>query len=292
MTRFDIRPFAALTLLAALIAAPVSAGTETEIEVTDHRRDKIGTMRILVEGLDLRIEQPALTRKTSDQVMIFRGERANPRMIFLMGDSEHFVVDRAGLAKVMESQAQPEEGRVMSPEAIERAWKTAERIADPDARARALADLEKRYGPREGEVAAAPIEWVQGAVREKEGYPCVRYDALRGGEKIATVWVTDWANLEGGRQTGQALIALQEFQRELSKLTAESTSTGPGIPKGVGESSAPDLFDYAEGFPVILEEYENGELVKSSVLKSSRKAEPAPGSFKPGAESVESRFGG
>lgn len=284
----------ALSVAVCLTAMPALAGSELEMEVTDHRRDdRVHLTKIQAEGLDLRIEVAPRGRKSPGGTLLFQGDRREgkePRVVFLDAEGGHTIINQEkidGLVEAIPEKAEP----FMNEEMIERARAQLEQIADPEARARAREQFEARFGPAGGAESAGTsgVEFVERGVRDKLGYPCVRYDALRDGERVAEIWATDWANLEGGRETGKAFAAFESFYSGLMERLAEVSGFGGVIP-GVEDSPFFNVFEL-ERVPVATYEYEDGELVRSTVLKRAGKVDLDPAVFKIPPSSVERQFG-
>lgn len=282
---------AAVTTVAALTASSVYAGTQYEFEVTDNRRGKTEVTTLQTDGSNLRMGMAAQSRKDQGGAMIFQGDRREgkpPRMIVEDGEGGHMVLTQEKIDQLVgQIPSTPQGTPVMSPEMIATARAQAERLADPESRARALELLDQRFGSKDG--AAKPsMEYVEKGIREKFGYPCMRYDVLKDGQKIAEVWATDWANIEGGRETSKAFKELEEFYRGL--MASLEKATGMSGMFGGAETSFERIFKFNR-FPVATYEHDGDEVVRSSVLKSAKKTDVDPSVFKPAPGSVERSFG-
>lgn len=290
MQSITVPRLVAFATILALAVPAVFAGTEYEIEVTDHKRDKVETTLLQVEGLNLKMGMAAQGRKNPGGSLLFQGDRRegkDPRVIMADGKGGHMVLNQEKIDKIA-AAIPPGAAPTMSKDMVEMMRAQAERIADPQARARALEQIDRQYGSMGGEEKPG-LEYVERGVRDKFGYPSVRYDAMRGDVKVAEIWATDWANLEGGRQTSKVFTEFEKFYRGLMESLSEATGMGNML--GGDDNPFQKIFEL-QRFPVATYQYEAGEVVRSSVLKSARKVEHEPAVFKIDPNSVEREFGG
>ncbi len=103
--------------------------------------------------------------------------------------------------------------------------------------------------------------------RTVNGYPCIRYDVYRQGEKVQELWVTDWDNIRGGRQVAGAF----ENMNALLDEVAQSNDF----------PSMFEAFTKVDGFPVVTREFEGGELEGETVLESVSERDLDPDAFEP-----------
>ncbi len=125
-------------------------------------------------------------------------------------------------------------------------------------------------------VQAQPLRPVAEVTRTGEsdtvnGYPCVKYEVTRGGQKVRELWVTDWDNVEGG---DEAVVAMAKFGEEL--LSAASGS----VPFKLPETPFVEI-DKMNGFPVSTRSFDNGRLTNETTLRSSRRQAIDPAAFEP-----------
>lgn len=277
--------------LIATLTVPAVAGTEYEIEIQDHRKNTVETTLVQADGLNLKMGVPKQGRKKPGGAVIFKGDRREglePRLIMMDDQGGHMVINQAKIdqiAKMMPPGGAP----VMKPEMMAAARAQIEKIQDPEQRAMALENFERRFGSADGSPAGARnVEWVERGLRDKNGYPAVRYDMMRDGVKVREVWATDWANIEGGRQTSKAFEAFGEFYRGMRESLEKVSGMAPGM---FGDDNPFESIFELDRFPVATYEYDSsGQVVRSSILKSGKKVEHEPGTFKPGPESVERQF--
>lgn len=291
MQRLTVSTLTVLAALAVLAGSPAIAGHDYDIEVTDHKRERVEVTQLQVEGLNFKMGMASQGRRNPGGAMLFQGDRREgkePRMIIEDGQGGHMIINQAKieqLAKMIPPGATP----MMNEQMMESIRAQAERIADPQARARALEQIEQQYGAMGGG-AKPKLRYVERGIREKFGYPCVRYDVFRGDEKIYELWVTDWANIEGGRQTSKAFAEFEKFYTAMMETLSKASGMGDRM-FGGDDNPFQKIFEL-DRFPVATYQYEGGEVVTTSVLKAARKVDHEPGTFKVDPNSVEREFGG
>ena len=253
------------TLLLLLFPAPLLAGVVYEIEVTDHQQSPPSSESIhtWVEGSDLKMEVAAKSRDGQGE-MIFRGESREmvvvdheKRSYFVMGEEQ--IRQLAGQVSAAMQQMEealknmPEEQRAM----MEKMMK--ERMPQPEAE-RPQTEIRKT-----SERA------------DKNGYPCVKYEVLRGGSKIRELWVTDWSNVEGGGEVVDAFEDMSSFFREMLDAMPEMGGRGPAF----DDSAFADMKELG-GFPVVTRELgADGSLESETVLRGAKRRDLDPEAFEP-----------
>jgi len=114
---------------------------------------------------------------------------------------------------------------------------------------------------------------------EKEtmaGYPCVKYEAIREGEKVREYWVTDWSKVEGSEEVSKMYGKLGEFFRGLFE------SAGDSLPFQEAFDANPfDEMSQLNGFPVVTRTFEGGSLDREATLKGVRSRPIDPETFAP-----------
>ena len=120
-----------------------------------------------------------------------------------------------------------------------------------------------------------------GEQAKKAGYPCVKYEVSREGQKKSELWVTDWDNVEGGEDVAEIFGEMAEFMSEMMESFASSSGT-----KGMGPGFDDAFFAHLKemgGLPVITLEFQDGELEDESVLRSAKRQTIDPDAFEPPA---------
>ncbi len=251
----------------AVAAAPLAAGVVYEIETTDHEASppRVESTEVAAGGKNLKMEIAPDEQGRGRGDAIFRGDRRE--MIVVDHDEKSYVVIdeatmkelAAKLGGINDQIAEalknvPEEQRAM----VEKMMK--ERMpAPPPPRQRAEV---RRTGER----------------ATHSGYPCVKYEVVRGGTKIRELWVTDWGNVEGGGDVTGAFQAMAEFMQEM----LDALPAG-GAPGGMGDSVIAQMNEI-DGFPVVTREFgDDGSLEDESTLRSAQRRTLDPAEFEPPA---------
>lgn len=253
--------------LVALIAGPAAAGVVYEIEVTDHQQSppQSESIQVAVEGANLKIGIASGGRGKQGE-MIFRGDR-HEMVVVDHDDKSYHVMDKEALGRIA--------GQVKS--AMSQMQKALENV--PEEQRAMIERMMKQRMPKE----AAPIQRPRSEVKKtserdtKNGYPCVRYEVLRGGTKIRELWVTDWDNIEGGADVVDAFADMADFFREMMEAL-------PNMGQGSGGSGS-SIFEHMEdlgGFPVVTKDFgADGSLESESSLRSAKRRTLDPAEFEP-----------
>lgn len=256
-----------LLVLASLVVAPVSAGVVYEIEVTDHTQSppKSETIHATVEGRFLKLGIAQGTHGRNGK-MVFNGEARE--MMVVDDDSQTYsVIDQETIKQLVGQlsgfAAQMQEALKNVPE---------------DQRGMVEEMMKKNMPPGMAEEKPAST---YGLVRtgdraEMAGYPCVKYDVLRDGRKLRELWVTDWDNIDGGREAVGAFEDISDFFNEILEAM-------PQIVQGGGfDSGMIEHMKELDGFPVVTRELDaNGELEAESTLRSAKRQALDPDAFDP-----------
>ncbi|MEJ2085973.1 MAG: hypothetical protein P8Y44_09890 [Acidobacteriota bacterium] len=260
-------PTLALLLALAAGTAAVEAGVVYDIEVTDHQQSPPTTegLQMVTDGKNIAMDIPPQQDSGSGKA-IFKGDEQE--MVIVNDDTQSYmVIDKAavdGIAtQLNDVMKQMDEMLKNLPQEQQDAIKKAQAGG---------------MGSTPGAGAAPPLKAEVKRTDERGdqgGYPCVKYEVLLDGKKIRELWVTDWANVEGGSEASGAFEKMGEFFEEL-------TSSMPDLGQGAG----PDM-DFAEtfshGFPVLSREFdpETGDLESESALRGAKKQSIDPDAFEP-----------
>ena len=257
--------------------APPAAnpGVVYEIEVTDHEQSppRTETMEVVAEGKNLTMEVQS-GEGDSKGTMIFRGDRGKKgEMVYVDTEKQaYYVMDDATIERMGgmfdEAQKRMEEAlQHLTEEQREAIRKAQEQgvggagIPGAMKPPRAKSEL-KKTGERD----------------TKNGYPCVKYDVYRDGQKIRELWVTDWDNVEGGAEARGAFLAMADFIEYMLETLPEAGPFG-------GPDDGDNMFDRIEemnGFPIVTREFgDDGSLEGESSLRSARHRTLDPDAFEP-----------
>lgn len=256
-----------LVTLVLLASSPVLAGVVYEIETTDHNATS-STTQTSVEGRNLAMGIHAGARGSNGEA-IYRGDR-NEMVIVDHDNKSYFVMDQ----EMIESIA-GQVGQAMGQ--IEKALENV-----PEAQRAALEQMMRDRMPQKPPTRPETTLRNTGDRAEKNGYPCVRYEVLRGGTVVRELWVTDWSNVEGGQDVAPVFEDLADFFGTM----LDSLSGADGMP-GLGDALDDNMFEHMKelgGFPVVTREFDDdGSLEGETTLRSARRQTIDPDAFEPPA---------
>lgn len=259
-----------IAALAALATAPLTAGVVYEVETTRHSGSRgAETSTISVQGPNLKMEIQS-GRKGDEGEVIFRGDRK--QMVVVDHDSKSYMVMDEAALQAIGGQMQ---------QAMKEMEKALEGL-DPEQRKMAEQMMKGRMGGAAPGAPARPrIEFRRTSERATHaGYPTVRYDMLRDGEKVEEMWVTDWSNLEGSGEVKEAFEGMAAFYRDL--MDSLQQMAGP-MGAMFGDDNPMERFSEIDGFPVLSRSFEGGKLESETVLKSADRRTLDPSEFEPPA---------
>lgn len=257
-----------LAALALLLTAPLYGGVVYEIEVKDHEQEppKTESIQAAVEGRHLKMGIASGGRGSQGE-MIFRGDRRE--MVVVDHDSRTYhLIDSAAMAGIA--------GRLSE---AERMMQEALKNVPEDKRAMIEQMMKQKMPNAQAAPQRAKSELKKTSERgEQNGYPCVKYEVLRGGKKIRELWVTDWSNVEGG---SDVVGAFEDMAGFFSELMDSMPSFG-----GYGGPGADPAFEHMKelgGFPVLTREFDeaDGSLEGETLLRSARRQTIDPDAFEP-----------
>ena len=190
--------------LLALVTGTAAAGVVYEIEVTDHEQSppKTESIEAAVEGRNLKMGIASGGRGEKGE-MIFRGDRREMVLVD-HDDRSYHVMDEASMKQVA--------GQISGAMS-----QMQEALKNVPADKRAMIEqMMKQNMPNQGvkPVRAKSELKKTGEKATKNGYPCVKYEVHRGGQKIREMWVTDWGNVEGGKDVVDVWEDMADFYRE------------------------------------------------------------------------------
>ena len=256
-----------------LLVTPAFAGVVFEVETKDHESSTGPEVtHAYAEGKNLKMEiAPSQGQSGAEDEVIYRGDRR--QMIVVDSKNKTYMVLDAESARQIGAQT----GGMADQLAIARE-QLNERLSNMTDEQRrhleqALGNPKGGAGGIFGSPRAASLEVRNTGERaEKNGYPCVRYDVLRGGEKIRELWVTDWNRIEGGKEAETAFKDMGKFFEEMMDS---------GFPGAGFEEFA--TFSQIDGFPVVTRSFEGGSLEDETTLRSASRRTLDPADFEPPA---------
>ena len=244
-------------LIAALLAAPLSAGVIYDFEIKAHTASGVRTSkrRIVVEGGRLRSDFGDSTGHAPAVTVLFHSD--SRRMITLLHDDKTYLeIDQAFVAALSE--------------AVEQAKETLQNLP---AEQRAKLEELMKGGP------GAAMEPLQvrptGTYGSFNGYSCEIQDIYRGGKKVRELCVADRDDVPGGHSAGAAIEGMQDLGKQMLSVAKQ------GLPTPLPNPFA--YWDQVDGFVVASRRFRDGELHLESSLKSVRLRAIDPAEFEPPA---------
>ena len=259
----------AITALSlVLIAGPAVAGVVFEVETKDHEQSppKTDELQMIADGKNISMDIQPSERGGKGGKVIFRGDKGDGGEVVVVDDDgkSYFVMDRAAMAaiggQVSAAMKQVDEMLKNLPKEQQDAIRKARGGMMPGPPKRESAELRKTSD-----------------TGDKNGYPCVKYEVLRGGRKVRELWVTDWDNVEGGAEVVGAFEEMAAFFREMM-AGIPNMGGGGGGPADIGLGE----MGFDKGFPVVTREFdEDGSLESESALRSAKRQTIDPDAFEP-----------
>lgn len=264
---------ATLVLTTLVLTTPLFAGVVYEIELKDHAQSppKTESIEMAAEGRHLKMGI-AGGGGGQDGEMIFRGDR---REVVVINDRDqaYHVVDR----ELIQSFQNQGGGAAMDDQLATARKELEKRLGKMTPEQRRA--LEGALGqPRGGAANIFGQDRPESELRKtgeratKNGYPCVRYDILRGGEKVRELWITDWNQVEGGGD-------VRSVFRDMASFFAEMMDAG--FKDRDGDVGFFEHMDEIDGFPVVSRGFEDDALTDEWMLRSSRRQQLDPDAFEP-----------
>ena len=220
-----------------------------------------------VDGRNLKMDIVSPGRSGTGSI-VFHGERRE--MLVVDHDSKSYQVIDQEAIKAIAGQV----NQAMS--TVEEALKNV-----PEDQRAMVEKMMKERMPTPPAAAAPKDEVRKTAQRgEKNGYPCVKYEVLRGDRVVRELWVTDWDNIDGGEEAIEAFQGMAEFFQEM--LDAFASSAGGMAGLGDLSGSIMAQMKAIDGFPVVTKEFgADGSLDGESSLRSAKRRSLDPAEFEP-----------
>jgi hypothetical protein len=250
-------------LLTILFAMPAFSGVVFEIEAENHEDGKTYKTELMAEGGNLKIGMPPREKGAKDGFVVYRGNRREMVMVD-HENSAYSVFDEKTIRAI---SGQMSSAMSEMQEALKNVPEDKRAMMEQMMKQRMPAQQPKRVGfqlENTGERAT------------KSGYPCVKYIVHQDGRKVRELWVTDWQNIEGGREAVDTVEDMADFFRDL--LDAIPTV---GEAQSLGDPSWEHMKELG-GFPVVTRDFGNdGALKVETVLRSAKRQTIEPSAFEP-----------
>jgi hypothetical protein len=246
--------------------ATVSAGSVMELVTTEYRDDPpvVGTIEISAQDGVSRMEVTSISEDESGG-MIFR-ENSGEFIVIDHEEKEYYLIDDATLERI---------GTQLS-SAMQQMQQA---LADMPPEQRAMAEqMMQQHLPAPAEKEEPMTVQETGKSDTINGFDCVYYEVQQQGVRIRELCVTDWDDIDGGREASTSMIAMAGFFDKM----AEHFSASSGMDM-MGEQR--ELFQHMKdlgGYAVLTREFDGeGRVESESRLKSARSASLDPALFDP-----------
>ena len=255
-----------LPVIFLLASLPANAGVVFEFELTDGKDPAAAPDRIRtsVEGERIRMDVKGPRGANAD--MIFRGD--TKEMLAVDHDSRSYVlIDDASIREISARLNQ-----------IEAQMKEMLKDAPPEQREAVEQMLKQQRPSGTGPDSVTEIQST-GVSREDNGYPAREFELFRDGVHERTFWVTDWDNIEGGREAMGAFQGMAAYVQNLQDSMPEFAKS-----PAVGANAYEHLEELG-GFPIVtIELAPDGSVLGENRLVSSREETLAADEFEPPAD--------
>lgn len=245
---------ALMITLPVLVTAPAVAGSVLTMQSRDLSENpaELSSVSIYSEGDAMRMDTAGSSADDSSSVIF---DSSASVMTTIDHDArEYFVLDEAtvqGIAGQMTDVMQQ--------------MQDALKDLPPEQRAMAEQMMKQRMGSMTQSAPAAERVKLQktGKSDSVNGYDCDIYELIEAGQKRQDMCVTDWSNVEGGRDFQQNVKKMSAFFNDLRQAYEES-----GFNLG-STGDAMSYLDEVDGFPARVREYDGGSVTNETTLVSS-----------------------
>lgn len=257
-----------ICLLMLTIATPAAAGVLFEVE-TQHKTPQgmqTKSTQVAVEGkrMKVRILQP---NGTVESETIFLSDQQ--KMVVLDHASQTYVVlDKQAIAQMGEQMKQ----------AMEQMQSQLENM--PEEQRAMVEEMMKEQQEQQDQKEGQQPSLETNEMGEQEvvyGYPSALIEVQRGGQKVSSLWVTDWKNVEGGEELKPVFAEMASFfQKMIDAMPQMGGQQGP-------MANNPFLaMDKLDGFPVASREYDRqGNVQSESALRGAKQQQFDASEFQP-----------
>ena len=275
-------------LLTMMAVVPAAGGVVYQIETTDHvgSQKQVQTNDVSIQGTNMRMQ--ILSRMgESEGDLVWRGDKRQ-MIVINHQDKSYMVIDKETIESMLASMpGGAAEGSdptmdMMQAQMQEAMKKMEKEMAGLDPQQRAMVEkmLKGTMESTAASKAEASAEFRStGDKATMEGYPCVRYDVMKGDTKVRELWVTDWSRIEGGQEAWTVLQDMAGFHAEIMEMMNKAAGPAAAFLK-MDDSTFAD-FTKVDGFPVVTKDFEGEGLERESVLKSVTERDLDPDAFEP-----------
>ena len=244
----------ALCTLMAL-CSPAFAGSVLQLATTEFREDPpvVGTVEISTQDGRSRMEVTSVTSNETGGI-IFRDD-IKELIALDHEEKKYYVLDEATMQQ-------------MATQLNSAMQQMQQALAEMPPEQRAMAEqMMKQHIPAPETERPATTVRKTGNRDTINGFDCDYYEVEQQGTKIRDLCVTDWENIEGGREAADSMLTMAGFFDDMAK--AFSAGSGMDV---MGEQR--ELFAHMRelgGYPVLSREFgESGEIESESLLESAR----------------------
>jgi hypothetical protein len=249
-----------ILLLTAILAAPAFGAVRIEVDTVKLGNGETTKQEILLDAARMRTN---FTSKTDNSSVLFLTDGGRNRIDMLdKNKNEYHEIDQ----QTIEQMSQQLQGAMAQMQ---------EQMKNMTPEQRAM--MEKMMKGR-GQIAAAltsPVKtiYVAKGSSSVNGFPCTKYDGMRGDEKVKEICAAKPSELKFSAADFQVFDKMKEFSKSLQSLSqsplgnAYAGITDPGY----------------EGFPVQSIDFENGKPTEKTELKSIQRASFSDADFSLGS---------
>ncbi len=251
-----------------LLASLSHAGSVIEFETIEHAAGSplSGTVKLSTQG--------SMTRLDIDST------GGDAGLIFDAGKGELVVLDYAAKKYYLMTREQMDAMAIQVSDAM-RQMEEALAAMPPEQRAMAE-QLMKGRMPQQAPAEVKPVSSISktGSSGSVAGLECDNYEVSQAGRKIRDMCVTPWDEIDGGRESTEAMMAIADF---FSGIRDAVTAAGGMTALDHQQEMFAHMKDL-NGFPVSSKSFDDaGALTSESRLISSESVNLAPGDFAPPA---------
>ena len=251
-----------------LLASVSHAGSVIEFETIEHAAGSplSGTVKLSTQG--------SMTRLDIDST------GGDAGLIFDAGKGELIVLDHADMKFYVMTREQMDAMAVQVSDAM-RQMEEALAAMPPEQRAIAEQMMKGRM-PQQAPTEAGPASTISktGSSGSVAGLDCDNYEVSEAGRKIRDMCVAPWDEIDGGRESTDAMMAIADF---FSGIRDAVTAAGGMTALDHQQEMFAHMKDL-NGFPVSSKSFDDaGALTSESRLISSESVDLVPGDFAPPA---------